>query len=462
MISDGVENRKYSGNCSELYYFQHMLFGEEIFGGSFTRIIVLSFLLNTLSLLAAIFMARVLYMFWKNVTGKGRVISIILSCILLLLFFVLCYSAFIMDDTIDFFFLNGLLGFFFGNAYSAPSQFSAKAVQITVLVLCLQVLQNRCALKHRRKVKVPHRAALISVRAAAVCAAGIFSMCTVYYCSPTAVNHYEFSQKAVAKRVAYYYYYDYGDTVDFDAGEMQTYQPNEKAYRLLKIQERFAEEPYKAHIARHMVDKYYSPPTYPLPYTDYEHGKQYYELSIAEGKTDSIFPYSYFITSEFPGLYCRYLYEGGEREAALAYYKSIPKETPTDWMPEIGNVDLPYYLNKTPQNRSNFLLYLYTNPNQQDARFAAQEMVLLASTYCTIEDASTGISLFSALWNLTQNDEIHAYLAEETLDYAELVHSNVAPYTDDYRAKTILKELQQLCEKTGVSFPKGGATWKNA
>lgn len=458
---------------NEVAYFQEILFNEEIFGGSMARITWLAFLLCTLTLLVLLFAARVLYMLWK-ITERGTKIGLLIglggSVFFLLPIFVLIVLAF--DDAVaDWSFLEGVCAFFFGSASSALSRFAAKVLQLTVLMLFLRFLQNRGDCKERRKPKSPRSTATLCARIAVFCAAAAFGVWTVYYCTPVPVEHLEYDKEGWESRIKYYYS-DTDDFQDIYASYRNPYRPNEKAYRLLETQERVAEAPYRAHIARHMVNQYYSPTKASLPYTDYERGKQYFETAVASNTSYTIFtdsPYSSgYNLNDIQNLYCRYLYEGGEREAALAYYTAQSK-APTlqekdriiDWMPHLRMYESSELTAETALqlsgNDTNFLLYLYLQPNGQDAPFAAREIAAFIQPKCTRTDADEGIELFALLWDIAQSDAARTALAEEIADYAVSVTHNVIPYSNDNYAMDILEELRALCKKAGVEnrLPKG-------
>lgn len=450
IVSDGVENSKRGGLCTESNYFQTALFGEEIFGGSMTRITWLSFLLCVLSLLVIMVAARVLFVFWKNTVWK----SLLLIGIFLLAVIGIPLVTAAVEYTTDAFILEGLYAFLFGNAYAAPSLFCAKAVQLAILSLCLGI-GNRFSKKEQHKEKSRCKTFTV-VHVTAVCAVTVLGIFSVHYCTPVMVNHHEISQEVFEARKQPYTF----SSIDFNSAKNFLHQPDEKAYHLLQVQEKFAEEPYKIHIARHMADKYYAPNTN-LPYTDFESGKRYYEtyLNAAVGVNCSdssseyagkIFSDVQFPASDVSSIYCRWLYDNGEHEAAFAYYKAIPKENPERWLPELGRyMDLPAYLD-APSAQNNFLWYLYTNPNQEDAVFAAQEIVPLISHKTVLTDAGEGIRQFSALWDYAKSDAVRAYLAEAMVPFAAEVIDNTAPYLDKSDVRNIRTELKQLCEKTGV------------
>lgn len=454
---------------NEVAYFQETLFGTEIFGGSMARITWLSFLLCTLTLLIAIFSARVVYTFW-NVISRSTKIGLLIV-IAAFAFFALpifwLFAVLASEEAGAEATELGLGAFFFGNAYSAPSLFSAKIIQLTVLALLLRFLQNRGDCKERRKVKSPHRTAALCVRIAAVCAVAAFGVCTVYYCTPVAVTRIEFNKTGWKNRNKSFYV-DIDNPIDTDSEEMSIYLPREKAYRLLQTQEKLAEAPYRAHIARHMINRYYAPTKAPLPYTDYESGKQYFETAVVSDTAYTVYADSAYGLDAIQNLYCRYLYEGGEREAALAYYTAQSKD-PTletedrriNWMPYLytwgtTETSLETVL-RLSGNETNFLLFLYLQPNGQDAPFAAREISASIQPKCTRTDAAEGIEQFTLLWDIAQSDAARTALAEEIAEYAVTVTDNVTPYSNDRHAREILQTLQALCEKAGVEnrLPKG-------
>lgn len=445
---------------NEVAYFQEILFNEEIFGGSMARITWLSFLLCALSLLVALLAARVLFVFWKSAAWK----SLLLLGVYLLADFGLRWFTAYSEYTADMFLLEGLHTFLFGNAYAAPSLFCAKAVQLTVLSLCLSI-GNRFGSKEQHKENFQGKTVFTVLRGVAVCAVTVLGICAVYYCTPVAVNHYEIDEQVFETRKqphAYAY-----TATDFYISKNFLHQPDEKAYRLLQTQEKFAEEPYQLHIARHIADKYYAPHTN-LPYTDFESGKRYYEIYLnarnnfnctdrVVEEAGEIFSELQFPASDVSSIYCRWLYDNGKHEEAFAYYKAIPKENPERWLPALGGyIDLPAYLD-APSAFNNFLWYLYTNPNQEDAVFAAQEIVPLISHKTVLTDADKGIRQFSALWDCAKSDAVRAYLAEALVPFATEILDNTAPYLDKPDVQNIRTELKQLCEKAGVEdrLPNG-------
>ncbi len=459
-VSAGTPKRSGYDIYTVSYYFQTSLFGNEIFGGSMARITWLSFLLCALSLLVALLAARVLFVFWKSAAWK----SLLLLGIYLLADFGLRWFTAYSEYTADMFLLEGLHTFLFGNAYAAPSLFCAKAVQLTVLSLCLSI-GNRFGSKEQHKENFQGKTVFTVLRGVAVCAVTVLGICAVYYCTPVAVNHYEIDEQVFETRKqphAYAY-----TATDFYISKNFLHQPDEKAYRLLQTQEKFAEEPYQLHIARHIADKYYAPHTN-LPYTDFESGKRYYETYLnarnnfsctdrVVEETGEIFSELQFPASDVSSIYCRWLYDNGKHEEAFAYYKAIPKENPERWLPALGRyIDLPAYLD-APSAFNNFLWYLYTNPNQEDAVFAAREIVPLISHKTVLTDADEGIRQFSALWDYAKSDAVRAYLAEALVPFATEILDNTAPYLDKPDVQNIRTELKQLCEKAGVEdrLPNG-------
>lgn len=464
LLAAAAEHSKIRAPRTASEVFQTTLFGTEIFGGSMARITFLSFLLCALSLLVAAVMARVLFVFWQSAVRKTLLLIgvplLILSGLPLLIF--MMYID-MVEYTFDTFIPEGIYTFFFGNAYAAPSLFSAKAVQLTVLLLCLR-WDYHFTKTEQHKEKARHKAVLTAVRVAAVCAVTALGIVVVHYCTPVMVNHYEADPAVYEKRrqehaLAYDSYWDRAETF--------LHQPNEKAYRLLQTQEKFAEEPYRIHIARHITDKYYAPNLH-LPYTDFESGRAYYEAYLNHAAAynytsekleyvGTVFSELRFFENDVPDIYCRWLYDNGCRKEAIAYYQAIPKENPDHWIPEFGVSDLPLYWD-APSTENNFLRYLYFHPDQQDAVFAAQEIVTIISTYTTRDDAHKGVAQFSALWDTAKSDPVRAYLAEALIPYAEETLRNTAPYINDlssvYEAR---EELKRLCERAGITdrLPSG-------
>ncbi len=175
-VSAGTPKRSGYDIYTVSYYFQTSLFGNEIFGGSMARITWLSFLLCALSLLVALLAARVLFVFWKSAAWK----SLLLLGIYLLADFGLRWFTAYSEYTADMFLLEGLHTFLFGNAYAAPSLFCAKAVQLTVLSLCLSI-GNRFGSKEQHKENFQGKTVFTVLRGVAVCAVTVLGICAVYY-----------------------------------------------------------------------------------------------------------------------------------------------------------------------------------------------------------------------------------------------------------------------------------------
>lgn len=451
--------------CPKSYYVQQALYGEEIFGGSLARVTLLSLLLNTLTLLSVILAARVLYVFWKNTTWVCKVLVCVAIAVVLSVYGI----SQTLEDLTDNVFLSAVYAFFFGNAHAAPSLLCAKCVQIAFLSLCLHLLYAHQAKKHCHKVKSAHKTAFACIGAGAVCAVTVLGILSVYYCTPVAVNHYELDKEQLAQRQQVYLYGNFAKD-DLYTYNSTSYKPNEKAYRLLQTQERFAETPYQIHIARHMADKYYTPDT-ALPYTDFESGRRYYETYLtAAFKSDygdaqaylyppTVFSSLRFEADDVPSLYCRYLYDHGARDEAFAYYEAVRAKKPDAWLPKADVHDWEAGTD-APALENNFLWYLYTEADPTDAMFAAREIAdMLSSKVHLRTEWEYAIQKFDLLWTHAPNDAVRAYLADEIASFATVVLRDTAPDTgySGSMVQEIREAAKALCEKAGVEnqIPKG-------
>ncbi len=433
------------GELTEVYNtvadrFQNELLGKVVFSGNPAKIVLLSILLEMLTIACLMLLARVLLSFLKESSRKTKCIAAAVSICVLFLYWV-------AENQNPSYLADAIKIFLFGADISALSLFCARTVWLGVLAL-LYTLETFAELgKRTKKDQRKKRRSILLSRTAVICLMLCVNAVSVWYCSPVAVNICEYDRDYIQND----FVYDY-------SVYKKCCSPNEKAYRLLQAQERLASKVYRWHITKHMLEIYYVPGSSP-DYTDYETGKRYYEtyFALSEELSKSIRMYTYYAPHDgfsysrsdeefmFSSDYCRYLYAGGERDAALAFYAGLEKAD-SFWLPAHF-----FDLNRTHSYyENNFLWYLYEFADEQDALFAAKEMVSMVRDQTTLDTAENGIHVLSWLLENARYDAVREYLADAAAAYAKDVRTNLTPYANQSHAKETLTQLDALCNAAGV------------
>ncbi|MGN0555835.1 MAG: hypothetical protein ACI4LI_08045 [Candidatus Fimenecus sp.] len=322
--------------------FQEFILLQPLFVGSVGKVVFLSVLFQAVNSMRWMVVARMIVAFRRLLPVWARVVLGFLSAQTLFWFGL---GDFFASEDGDLPLGEIPYTFCFGNISTVGillSRLATTGICAGVLVLCMYKNRKRKIIG-KCKAKQTRRTALALAGIALSVAAGAFSVC---FCSPAVVNILEYTSPTVS--AVPYAGDDETDTVYF--------APNEKAYRLLRAQKKFATDIYRRKLAYHMAAVYFPPNTEVVPDADYTVGKQYYELYFSCADTaDEIIFYDSVYDFNFPrygiGLswpYFQYMYQNGDKDEAFAFLES--------------NATANIYINE-----NDFPIWVYRNGTEEEA-----------------------------------------------------------------------------------------------
>lgn len=276
--------------------------------------------------------------------------------------------------------------FCFGNISTVGillSRLATMGICAGVLVLCMYKNRKRKIIG-KCKTKQTRRTAFACAGIALSVAAGAFSVC---FCSPAVINILEYTNPTVSA-VPYA-----GD----DETDIEYFAPNEKAYRLLQKQEKFATGAYRKELAYHMAAVYFPPDAEAIPDADYTVGKRYYELyfSCVDAEMtiyDSVYNFCFPRYSTDLGLpYFQYLYQNGEKDEAFAFLET--------------NTNANTYINEYA-----FPIWVYRNGTEEEALRIEGIVIQYALSY------NTGTALMQTLLETAPSRAVYEKVQTDILE----------------------------------------------
>lgn len=373
--------------------FQEFILFKPLFFGSVGKVIFFTVLFQTVNSMRWMVVARMIVAFRRLLPVWARVVLGFFAA--QTLFWFGLGDIFASEDG------DLLLGeipytFCFGNISTVGillSRLATMGIFAGVLVLCMYKNRKRKIIG-KCKTKQTRRTAFAFAGIALSVAAGAFSVC---FCSPAVINILEYTNPTVSA-VPYA-----GD----DETDIEYFAPNEKAYRLLQKQEKFATGAYRKELAHHMAAVYFPPDTEVVPDADYTVGKRYYELyfSCVDAEMtiyDSVYNFCLPRYRTDLGLpYFQYLHQNGEKDEAFAFLES--------------NAKANTYINEYA-----FPIWVYQNGTEEEALRIEDIVIQHALSY------NTGTALMQTLLDTAPSRAVYEKVQTDILEiYAPQVRATL-------------------------------------